>query len=402
MKAILIKLGLLGGGLAAGLVLLEVLLRFAGISHPDFYQYDYDLGGTLRPGAQGWWTREGRVYIRVSPEGLRDKSYPLKKGKGVFRIAVLGDSFAEAFQVEEQEAFWSVMEKELAHCRALEGRAVEAINFGVSGYGTAQAWRMLQTRAWDYSPDLVLLAFTVGNDVHNNSKEIDSDPIRPFYRYEGDALVRDDSFRENLRYIKGTQGLRPILAKLRGYSRTLQVVYRIKDVLHMRREMKKTQDKVTEKPLIEAGLGSDIYMAPEKDALKDAWRVTEGMLAGMKQEATARGVSFWMMLVTNAGQVGPRREERLQLAQKLGVPNLAYPNARLKRWGAAQGFGVIDLVPSFVARAEKEGVYFHGFSETELGRGHWNAHGHRLAGEVTADALCRSFSKRADVTQPSK
>jgi hypothetical protein len=63
---------------------------------------------------------------------LRDREHDHAR---TLRIAVLGDSFAEALQITMEEAFWSV---ELQGCPSLAGREPEVINFGVSGYGTAQ------------------------------------------------------------------------------------------------------------------------------------------------------------------------------------------------------------------------------------------------------------------------
>ena len=40
------------------------------------------------------------------------------------------------------------------------GKQVEVINFGVSGYGTAQELLTLRQKVWDFSPDIVVLAFT--------------------------------------------------------------------------------------------------------------------------------------------------------------------------------------------------------------------------------------------------
>ena len=58
--------------------------------------------------------------------------------------------------------------------------SVEVINFGVSGFGTIQEWQMLEHYVGDYAPDLVLLAFLPGNDVRNNSRQLESDHRRPF------------------------------------------------------------------------------------------------------------------------------------------------------------------------------------------------------------------------------
>src|ERR1041384_6895967 len=78
----------------------ELALRAAGYSAPIWYQPDALLGWVMRPGAQGWFTHEGRAYVQVSAEGWRDREHALEKPAGVYRIAVIGDSAAEALQLE--------------------------------------------------------------------------------------------------------------------------------------------------------------------------------------------------------------------------------------------------------------------------------------------------------------
>src|SRR5258708_964886 len=120
------------------LLLGEAALRLAGISYPNFYRPDPDRGWALRPGAEGWWRQEGLAYVRVSSAGLRDVEHPIPKPAGRLRIAVLGDSCAEALQVPVGQTFWKLLERRLPGCPAVAGRAVEALDFGVAGYGTAQ------------------------------------------------------------------------------------------------------------------------------------------------------------------------------------------------------------------------------------------------------------------------
>lgn len=90
--------------------------------------------------------------MRINAAGLRDRDHVRSKPQGTFRVAILGDSYAEAFQVDTSQAFWAVAERELAECPALAGRVVEAINFGVAGYGNAQAIETLRTRFGTTSP----------------------------------------------------------------------------------------------------------------------------------------------------------------------------------------------------------------------------------------------------------
>ena len=67
------------------------------------------------------------------------------KPPNTFRIAVIGDSFAEALQVDLDHTFWSVMERKLAEGWRGNGQRVEVLNFGVSGYGTARNSRWYGT-----------------------------------------------------------------------------------------------------------------------------------------------------------------------------------------------------------------------------------------------------------------
>ena len=123
---------------SSGLLLAEVALRAAGYSFPEFYATDERRGFALRPGAAGWYRKEGAAYVRVNSDGLRDREHAREKPPDTFRVAVVGDSYAEALQVEQEAAFWAVMERRLQACAAqfAGGRRVEVINFGVSGYGT--------------------------------------------------------------------------------------------------------------------------------------------------------------------------------------------------------------------------------------------------------------------------
>lgn len=111
-----------------GLLLAEVALRLLGVSFPLPYVPDPACGSRLRPGLCAWYTKEGRAYFRINSAGFRDREHCPEKPPGTFRVAVLGDSYAEAFQVDQQETFWAVLERELQQRDFASGRAVEVLN----------------------------------------------------------------------------------------------------------------------------------------------------------------------------------------------------------------------------------------------------------------------------------
>src|SRR5712691_2332402 len=164
-KFLLIVFGFLLGAIAA-----EIALRVVGYSYAEFYSLDQSRGYALRPGTEGWYRKEGEAYVRINSDGLRDREHSIMKPENAVRIAVLGDSYPEAFSVSMEEAFWLVMERRLQECDAFPGKQIEVINFGVSGYGTAQELLTLRNQVWKYAPDIVMLAVTTNNDVVDNSR----------------------------------------------------------------------------------------------------------------------------------------------------------------------------------------------------------------------------------------
>ncbi len=143
-KLLLTALAFLFGSAVA-----ELALRVAGYSAPEFYSVDQTRGYALRPGVEGWFQREGKAYVRINSDGLRDREHSTTKPQNVVRIAVLGDSYSEAFSVAQEDAFWSVMERKLQECDAFQDKQIEVINFGVSGYGTGQELLTLRGHVWN-------------------------------------------------------------------------------------------------------------------------------------------------------------------------------------------------------------------------------------------------------------
>ncbi|HEV2176117.1 MAG TPA: SGNH/GDSL hydrolase family protein [Terriglobia bacterium] len=381
MKRFFSKLLLVAGGMFVALLVAEIGLRIAGVSYPGaggtlhFYTWDSQTGMAFRPGAHGEYRREGDTYLRMNSQGLRDREHTKKKPSDTFRIAVLGDSFAAAFQVPIQQAFWSVLERDLAGCPALNGRKVEAINFGVIGFGTAQELIMLRDRVWDYSPDLILLAFFTGNDVQNNSRALQKDPYRPYFVLDGDKLTLDDSFLRAPGFKSRMSPTRRFLSSAVTHSRLLQIATL---AIESRSESQQAD---------ELGLDDAIYRPPTDPKWQEAWQITEDLVVQMRNEVASHGAKFLVVTLSNGIQVDPDPAVREQYAKRLGVDNLFYPDFRVKALAEREGIPVLTLAPAFQQYAEQHHTYLHGFRQ-DPGRGHWNEEGHRLAGQMMAQKIC--------------
>ncbi|HVS03013.1 MAG TPA: SGNH/GDSL hydrolase family protein [Thermoanaerobaculia bacterium] len=400
MRRWVLRLALLAGGTVIAVGVLEVALRLLGISYPAFHTWDRHRGSALRPGASGWYREEGEAHVRVNSAGMRDREHAREKPPGTLRIAVLGDSFTEALQVPRDATFWAVLERELGRCLAPSGRTVEVLNFGVSGYGTAQELLTLRHRVWEFRPDLVLLAFLSGNDVSDNSRALEGDPMKPYFVYRDGELVLDDSFRDQSAFRARQTPLAELVYRLLDHSRTLQVVIRAQRNLRAAAQHRQRQAATPETPVgEELGLESAVYAEPADVRWREAWQVTEGLLALMRDEVESHDVELLVVSLSNPIQVHPDPGLRRAFAERLGVQDLFYPERRLASWGEAHGVAVLPLAPRLQPIAERRGVFLHGFGDA-LGEGHWNELGHRLAGELIARHLCRARSGRG-YTEPT-
>ena len=404
------KLLLLFIGFTIGAVVAELALRVAGYSYPEFYQRDAILGVSLLPGAEGWYRKEGEAYVRINSDGLRDQEHSIAKPEGTFRIALVGDSYCEALPVSLEEAFWSVMGKKLEECGAFPAKKIEVINFGVSGYGTAQELLTLREKVWKYSPDLVLLAVTTNNDITDNSRVLKRTNEIPYFTYQGNQLVLDDSFKNSSGFKFSNSSIGRIGSWLRTHSRLIQAVtqghHGFKILLASWRAKRSNEPHPVSTPQlksIETGnppeksdlfarseeLGTDnlIYLEPNNAVWNDAWRVTEGLIVEMRAEVTAGGAKFVVVTLTNGPQVLPDPKWRQAFKSRLGISDLFYPDNRIKSLGAREGITVITLAPEMQDFAEHNQVFLHGFGKN-LGNGHWNATGNRVAGELIAKKIC--------------
>src|SRR5205823_12768757 len=225
-------------GVVFGLTLVEIGLRLIGFSYPEFYGADARRGYSLRPNMEGWYRKEGEAYVRINSDGLRDREHSKIKPLNTFRIAVLGDSFVEALQVPFEESFCQIVEQQLRSCPAMAAHDVEVINFGVSGYGTAQELITLRNQVWQYSPDLVLLAVTTNNDISDNSQALKKTNQIPYFVWRDERLVEDDSFLQTHSFQSRNNFLGQVGRWFRDHSRVVQAIQQAAFAVRVMREQR--------------------------------------------------------------------------------------------------------------------------------------------------------------------
>jgi hypothetical protein len=204
---------------------------------------------------------------------------------------------------------------------------------------------------------------------------------------EDGLLKLDTSFRQDPGHVMTWH--RRLAYHAIDHSRLLQVVYRARERFQgagVHAERARVAGSADFEPV---GINRMVLAAPSVPKWEHAWATTESILAQLHREVEAEGARFLVVTLTMGPQVHPEAAMRERLREGLDVPDLFYPDDRVKQVGEAEGFPVLTLARSFQERAEATGTYFHGFENTRLGTGHWNAAGHRLAAELIAAEIDR-------------
>lgn len=353
-----------------------------------FRMDDERRGWALRPGFAGWVTAENKVWVQINSDGLRDRERRREKPAGTIRVAVLGDSYIQAVNVPIEKAFTSFLETRLASCAQPLGRQAEVINFGVSGYGTAQELLTYRHHAAAYHPDIVVLAMYLGNDIFNNSRELNESDGHavPYF------VLRDGKLVADTREVEDTTA-----ATLPWYHRvrmsvterfiTAKLVYNGYALL--RAPFVPLQ--VVEVAPPSASEASDLVYQPEPgQAADEAWRVTEALVRELADEVAANGSELWVVTLSTAEQVHPDLSVRRAFAQLVGVDSLFYPDHRIRDFAQAHGIPVVSLAEPLADYAATNHVFLNGGYNAEFpgGTGHWNETAHRLAAGLVGERLC--------------
>jgi len=363
----LLRLLLINGAVFLALLLLaELALRLLGIARPAFYRFDAGRGFAHRPGAEGWWTREGRGWVHINRAGFRDDDHPPTAAPGTLRLAVLADSFGEAFQVNLADTWWKGLQRQLAADRACALRqgfagGVEVMNFGTGAYGTGQELLTWRQAVRPLRPDVVLLAVYLGNDIDDNTPRPRDD--RPVFRLDGRGrLQQDDGFLQSpaSRFRRSPVG-------------------RLSDWLVAHSRLAQLLNAVKNRPQVAAPATEGPPLVPPP--AEEGWAVTAALLRQLRDEVTATGARLIVTSLTSPEQVWPDPQRRP-----------ADPFALERRLAAILRpleVTYLPLGPQLQRQADRQGLLLHGFRGQQPGIGHWNTTGHRLAAAALAADLCR-------------
>ena len=94
---------------------------------------------------------------------MRQEAFDPSTLRGQFVIAVIGDSHSFSIaSVKWENSFPARLEY---HLKALTGKSIKVLNFGVPGYDMVQELEVLKVKALQFKPNLIILQYCI-NDEH--------------------------------------------------------------------------------------------------------------------------------------------------------------------------------------------------------------------------------------------
>ena len=321
---------------------------------------------------------EFNIEIKINGYGFRDEEFSSEKPGGVYRIAVLGDSHEEALQVSLNESWQKIMAAKLGQSLGIK---VETYNFGISGYGTDQQWLTLKEKVWQFSPDLVILAFSPNDigDTYKNKlvrlKEGKIDVISAQERAGGNFLGR--------------------------FLRNTYVYHLVVKASSVNQLSKRVVDKIRVKILgfppegrfylSDAQLTSGPFevIASQKNPPKEvieAWQTVAALLADMKKQSRDYGAEFLVTINIPRNQVDEADWDKLRNQYHLDKESSTAYQINEVLSQVTDEYGITFYDPRLDATNWKEDKGILHFPID----GHLNQNGHMFMGEKVADFILGS------------
>jgi hypothetical protein len=375
------RLALLLLGLLFGLLAVEVVLRLLGPRLPvvngltsiaTFQTYHPIYGFFHRPGASGWIeTPEYTSYVSFNSHALREREIEPVKPAGGYRVLMLGDSFVEGAQVPAESTVSRQLEAIFQP--RWQDRAVDVVNAGNAGFGTAQELLFWEHDGVTYQPDLVVLVYFVDNDLPDNGyrvareRKLDT-TRRPFYVPDGKGGIelRPGAAPPEDRFAS----VRPLLRR--------SVTYNVLEnflLWHEAREQEQAQ----------IGKNRPTYLPDPPAEWDEAWWVTEQLLGKVQDSVKASGSELVVVAAPSFYQVDDAAWRALVGgASDRDRYEQEAPNRHLAEIAQRQRLRFLDLLPA-IRDAQKGGGHLYYPAD-----GHWTAEGHAFAARQIADYLLTS------------
>lgn len=381
--------------LVASVFLLEFLFAIAGLGEQEYLMPNRTWGYDPIPNKSVTWRKEGYARLKMNSMGMQDDERTLIAPAGTKRVAILGDSFIEALQVDRKANVCQQLQQLLNAQPA--AASWQVLNFGVSNATLGQIYLRLKNKVLGFKPDVVVVEFPVDATFHlipdptggmlsasptfvsNGSGDLEEDhqKIEHWYQSSEGKRIRSSGWLRANSRIWGVVSTAVEQAAgwwheiQSGRSRWGSEIVAKEIAFPTADDKPKTTTVVNpaltnvtptapaaDLPVGPFGMTQAQLTANESKATRFYWSIADGLFKKIKAECAATGAELVVL--------------RFPLVQKADNPE----ETRLLRESAKRyGITVIDATPEFLAaRGKNQELYY---------RCHLNPDGHKvLASEI--------------------
>jgi hypothetical protein len=345
------------GGLVLLCLVTEGLLRVFYYT-PSRKQIYTEYGWIQEPGSEVISSGEGYGRTRLNSMGFYDDEVLAERPP--IRAVLLGDSYSQAMQVARRQSFASVLEQDVP--------GLEVINTGQAGLDPIHYAAYLAPLYELFEPDLVIVQVNDG-DIGNirDSGDMDMDPEEAIRRF----LERDPQAIRK-------RGLTRPAQWLAQHSALATFIYRRLTILGQS-EKARLLGKFTVRHDDVAADDTTGVVDPRIGTLMD------GFLAHMRQVTGNIIYVYIPHVIYSRDGCEPKFPERRAFYHEFARRNDVV---------------LVDAFDAFCREFEATGQPVHGFNNSRMGGGHINASGHRIVGDLLAQAV-RGMMERTEAEADS-
>lgn len=410
---------ILGIGALEGILRVGVFFDLLAVGHPAppanhhhtlCCEYDPQLGWRHVPNRTiKHIQREYTITESFNSRGARGPEYALDKPPGMYRIVVIGDSFAEGFSVEFEDLFSEILKQRLND--QLDQR-FEVINLGVAGYSTDQELLLYRTEGKRYNPDLTILIL-YDNDVWFTGQAYYSMMRRGhkplFTIVEGKLKLTHvpvpppvpqvDSKSADLFLKDGVPFRIRIKSSLEKYSYLYRWIrQRIKNtasLYSLAQSLGIAEPPEAENP-IPMPKQYGVYQDPYTPEIRNAWTVTEALLAELKKETRSVGSELVVFHAPLHATVYAEDWERFKRNYGLTADGWNRDRVNQELGEVLERLKIDFLNPVKLMRQQAKVLARDGERLYYEGDIHWNRNGNGLVGEMLADFIQEHYLVREE------
>lgn len=344
-------------------IILEVVIRLFFPISDTIWIGDSIIGHKHIPNKSGIFVISEHISkVKFNSEGFRDIDHKIENPNDKYRIAILGDSFVDALEVDFEDSFHQLLQKEL---NEKYPNKYEIFNFGLYYFSTGQEFLQYQSFVKKYNPDLVVL-FVFMNDPYETCLQDDKNPT--FY-FENNTLKQRPFTPNNY------SNIQIFISKYFKSTVFLRKLY-----YDFKRNLENNQEKQEND-----GIPSftKVFLKNYDNQVEECWNLTSYFLRELNQQIKQDKSNLLIFIIPNPVSIYEEDKNKFLSQTNLNESSFDFfkPDIIFEQILEKDNISYVNL--RWAIQKQKERVYY-----TE--DGHFNIQGHKFV----KDKLLETFKNQ--------